>query len=214
LQWEDVEVSFSSRYERATWAFNITTAYFPLRRRVRVYVLGSARCPVSGRSKTLALNLKGITDVEVKDGVRKFGVTLQETSFKCRGCELELKGSWTDRFTAVSGQAVEFKNRLFMTVKGSNVSGRLIADVTATDSSGKVTGGRVIFRVAGRLGMEGELEASLTGDINRRALAWMSDVPDLLKGSLTGSIQSGAAHGEMTINGVANAFRWNADVAK
>lgn len=214
LQWEDVEVSFSSRYEKATWAFNVTAAYFPLRRRVRVYVLGSSRCPVSGRSKTLALNLKGLTEVEIRDGARKFSVTLQETSFKCRGCELELKGSWTDRFTAASGQAVAFKNRLFMTVKGSNVSGRLIADVTSTDANGKVTGGRIIFRVAGRLDMEGELEANLTGDVNRRALVWMDQVPELLKGSLKGSVQDGSAHGEMSINGVSNAFRWNAEVAK
>ncbi len=209
LQWEDLEVSFSSRHQEATWAFNTSAAYFPLKRRVRVYVVGSSKCPALGRSKTLSLSLKGSVEVtRGGSGNRRFSVSLDDIQFKCRGCVLSLTGRWTDRFLSPRGFQVSISNHLDLLVKGEKVSGQLTQEHVSTDEEGKVSGGRLVLEVNGQVSQEGELNAQLIGEPNPRALGWMGPIPAVVKATLTGTIRKGVARGQLSGAGLPRTLNW------
>lgn len=210
---ERLRVSYSGRYQRATWGFNVSSAYYPLTRSLTIYAIGSAKCPGTSRSKTAVLNLKGRVDVRPgSSGKRIFGVSLDEVSFHCRGCELELAGRWTERFTSRNGGKVSVANVLSLTVKGSEVSGRLVQEIVSTTTSQKVSSGRLSYQVSGRITPEGQLDASVEAPADWKALRWMDGkAPEKIRGTLSGRVREGVGTGELSLKGFPVSLSWKAE---
>lgn len=198
----------SIRFEKLGWSYTGTVSLVPGQRLVRVALLGSQPCEISGRVRTVNLSLKGRL-FEDKGSQKGYKVQVLESNFKSQGCELNLASRLNTQATLVRGGRTRIAGSLTMKLTDNQVEGRLQLDLVSRQPGQPLLTGRAIYKLRG--------EMSPTGELSVRMIPVSTSGSRVLKegldqtGQLTGKIKKRQATGKLELPLCVEPIAWRAN---
>lgn len=197
----------SIRFEKLGWTYTGTVSLVPGQRLVRVALLGSQSCEISGRDRTVNLSLKGRI-FEDKSVERGFKMQVLETRYQSHGCELNLASRINTQANLTRGGRTRIAGSLTMKLVDNQVEGRLQLDLVSRQPGQPLLTGRAIYKLRG--------EMSPTGDLTVRMIPVSTSGSRVLKegldqsGDLSGKINNRQATGKLELKLCAEPIAWRA----